>query len=920
MRAIREIQLKALIAMAGVGMLVMPTMGQKLSEADSLGDKGRPEKPPRTSEVRRAQAAETYHQLRQETAGEQHLVYGADNRLDVYQVSDPFLLGLADATCVVLDSSDYVNNGNGTYTLLATRWTTQIGLPVCAAEPFRNQYQVGFCSGFLVGPDIMVTAGHCVSSCSGGIAFVFDFEQLGASIDPPLTIPADNIYFCAGIINRVQSGELDHCVVQLDRPVVGRNPVPIRRTGEPSLNDPLVVIGHGVVLPTKIDAGGVVKDPRVGGQYFTANLDTYGGNSGSAVFNLGTGVVEGILVRGNSDFVNSGGCALSRVCPDTGCPGFEECSKTAPFSGFVPELGISVTPGGGALHLGVVGGPFTNDPYVYTLSNPTSNAANYTVSILGGGTAPLLLNGGAGPVSGTIPGQSSTNITVSLAGSAGSLGAGTYSTNVKFDDTTNSISTTRTHTLEVGTTGFTVTPANGLSSGGPLGGPFGATQTYTITSTRPTTVNVQVSASASWISVNGGTSPVTIPLTGIGASTNVTIGYSANANSLPNGVHNGTVSITNQSGGSGNTTRPVTLDVGRYSYPSLDVPKPINDYSQITSVVNVPDSYCIADVDVQVNITHTYIGDLIVELQSPTGTIVRLHNRTGGSADDIVKTYDDSTMPPDGPGLLADFQGETVTGVWTLRVSDNAGLDTGTLNSWTLKIASGGTTCPSRVLVHDFPLNTNPGWTTMGQWAWGQPLGIGGDPSSGYTGNNVYGYNLAGQYPNNLTPTQYLTTTAIDCTGLSGTRLEYRRWLGVESATYDHANLQISNNGTTWATLYEHTGSSFSDTSWQHIKHDISAYADNQPTVYLRWGMGTTDSSVTYCGWNIDDIQVWAFLPTPCDPCDTDCNGTVNPFDITPFLSAIAGSPGCSPCAGDTDGNGTANPFDITPFLDCLGS
>ena len=49
--------------------------------------------------------------------------------------------------------------------------------------------------------------------------------------------------------------------------------------------------------------------------------------------------------------------------------------------------------------------------------------------------------------------------------------------------------------------------------------------------------------------------------------------------------------------------------------------------------------------------------------------------------------------------------------------------------------------------------------------------------------------------------------------------------------------------------------------------YDISSVADNRPTVYLRWVMGTTDVSVTYCGWNIDDVEIWGDtdgpLPTP---------------------------------------------------------
>ena len=57
-----------------------------------------------------------------------------------------------------------------------------------------------------------------------------------------------------------------------------------------------------------------------------ANLDTYGGNSGSAVFNAKTGLVEGILVRGEQDYVQKGDCRVSNVCPADGCRG-EDVTK-----------------------------------------------------------------------------------------------------------------------------------------------------------------------------------------------------------------------------------------------------------------------------------------------------------------------------------------------------------------------------------------------------------------------------------------------------------------------------------------------------------------------------------------------------------------------------------------------------------------
>ncbi len=164
-------------------------------------------------------------------------------------------------------------------------------------------------------------------------------------------------------------------------------------------------------------------------------------------------------------------------------------------------------------------------------------------------------------------------------------------------------------------------------------------------------------------------------------------------------------------------------------------------------------------------------------------------------------------------------------------------------------------------VVYSWNMNTNPGWTMQGQWAWGSPTGGGGqhagpDPTTGATGTNVVGYNLAGDYANNLAET-HLTTTAIDCTNLINTSVRFQRWLGVEQPTYDHAYVRVSNNGTTWTTLWQNTAE-VGDTSWSQFTYDISAVADGQATVFVRWTIGTTDSSWQYCGWNIDDVEIVA--------------------------------------------------------------
>ena len=172
-------------------------------------------------------------------------------------------------------------------------------------------------------------------------------------------------------------------------------------------------------------------------------------------------------------------------------------------------------------------------------------------------------------------------------------------------------------------------------------------------------------------------------------------------------------------------------------------------------------------------------------------------------------------------------------------------------------------------VVHAFNLNSNPGWTASGGWQFGVPQGLGGDagyglnpdPTSGYTGSNVYGYNLNGNYPDTLdSTTEYLTTTAINCSAITDTHLRFRRWLGVESLFLSAATVEVSNNGTDWQMIWGHHDPTTNDGSWLLKTYDISDVADGQSTVYVRWGMGPVlvleDWFPARCGWNIDDIEI----------------------------------------------------------------
>jgi len=114
---------------------------------------------------------------------------------------------------------------------------------------------------------------------------------------------------------------------------------------------------------------------------------------------------------------------------------------------------------------------------------------------------------------------------------------------------------------------------------------------------------------------------------------------------------------------------------------------PDNKTSGISSMIAIAQSGTVAAIKVKVDIQHTYIGDLRVALTSPTGRSTVLHPRLGGSADNLIATYDSAT-----PGILGDMIGQPMMGNWTLNVSDRARIDTGKLRSWSieLKAASAG--------------------------------------------------------------------------------------------------------------------------------------------------------------------------------------------------------------------------------------
>jgi len=280
----------------------------------------------------------------QATGPRPEVVYGEDNRMDLFDSHVPdSWRKLARSTAVLMRSSDLTPDSTPESTISGQMnvHSENYGeaMALCPDERFREQPSAGFCSGFLVGPDILVTAGHCMDSqtrCET-TSFVFDFGYLSAN-DDLSSVPESNVFRCKAIIAQELDRETksDFAIVKLDRPVQGREPLKYRASGDTKRGTNLLVIGHPSGLPTKVAADAQVRSSDTSDPFFVANLDTFGGNSGSAVFNADSGEVEGILVRGEMDFRFVDGCNKSNHCEKDGCRG-EDVTRATVFAEYMED-------------------------------------------------------------------------------------------------------------------------------------------------------------------------------------------------------------------------------------------------------------------------------------------------------------------------------------------------------------------------------------------------------------------------------------------------------------------------------------------------------------------------------------------------------------------------------------------------------
>ncbi|MDN3392465.1 S8 family serine peptidase [Pseudoalteromonas sp. APC 3691] len=206
-----------------------------------------------------------------------------------------------------------------------------------------------------------------------------------------------------------------------------------------------------------------------------------------------------------------------------------------------------------------------------------------------------------------------------------------------------------------------------------------------------------------------------------------------------------------------------------YTYTSEEnVAIPDNDPQGANSVITISDDLTVFGTSVDVNITHTWSGDIVLTLISPQGSEVTLQSNEGGSEDDIVKTFTSSV-----------FNSEVATGDWTLNAVDTAGADTGNINGWSLTLSAigevsaqpprAGFTVDTQGLTASFVDTSNDANNDITQWSWSF-----GDGATSTDSSPVHAYAQPGSYDVELTVTdsEGNTSTSTQTVVVSDVELE----------------------------------------------------------------------------------------------------------------------------------------------------
>ncbi|MCP4915030.1 MAG: trypsin-like serine protease [Oligoflexia bacterium] len=255
-------------------------------------------------------------------------IFGEDNVFDYFELSNPFYDNLSNMTVVLVDNNRLKNDGDAKR-FVSTSGSLRSERNLCRDERFADQKQQGFCSGFFISDDLVVTAGHCIKDndhCKN-ISFVQGYKTKAETQKPVTLFGSRQVYTCKRLLSRkftsFGSDYEDYAVVLVDRSAKD-----LKLQHKPIVTDytdyskELTVIGHPLGIPQKIARNGFAEG-KYNSYVMATDLDTFGGNSGSPVFDDKTGNLYGILVAGGKE-------GNLEYDEDAKCNRWVRCESTAP--------------------------------------------------------------------------------------------------------------------------------------------------------------------------------------------------------------------------------------------------------------------------------------------------------------------------------------------------------------------------------------------------------------------------------------------------------------------------------------------------------------------------------------------------------------------------------------------------------------